>query len=224
MDSVAGEPVAADAGIEIAFEADGSVAGSTGVNRLMGHYAQDGERLTAGPLATTKMAGPAAAMSLEQRLLAALAHPLTMRFDDEVLVLLDGDDERLSLTKQASSAPSAEPPAEPSAELTVRGEVLYRERVAFPAGARVTVRLEDVARADAPSTELATQQIDDAAGVPVPFELTVARERIEEHAVLAVSARIESGDDLLWVSDTRNEVPVDADSEGVTIIVVSVTS
>ncbi|TQF66347.1 hypothetical protein FK531_17715 [Rhodococcus spelaei] len=91
--------------------------------------------------------------------------------------------------------------------VTVTGDVLYRERIAWPEGAVVTVRLEDVSRADAPSTVLAEQRITDATGVPVPFELTADRASIEPNARVNVSARIEVNGELRWISDTAHPVP-----------------
>lgn len=48
----------------IRFGADGVAAGSSGCNRFTGGYEQDGETLTFGPLAATRMAcaGPAGVM------------------------------------------------------------------------------------------------------------------------------------------------------------------
>jgi len=42
----------------VGFKADGEIAGQGGCNRFFGTYEQDGERLTIGPLASTRMACP----------------------------------------------------------------------------------------------------------------------------------------------------------------------
>ncbi len=62
--------------VELDFAADGTVSGSTGVNRLHGGYEVRDGTLLVGPLVTTLMAGPPAAMAAEARLLAVLAGPL----------------------------------------------------------------------------------------------------------------------------------------------------
>ncbi|MGW0175305.1 YbaY family lipoprotein [Rhodococcus sp. NPDC003322] len=91
--------------------------------------------------------------------------------------------------------------------LTVTGDVLYRERIAWPRGAVVTVTLEDVSRMDVPATVLATQRITDATGVPVPFTLTTDRAAIDGRARLAVRARIDVDGELHWTTDTAHPVP-----------------
>lgn len=60
----------------IAF-ADGRVSGTTGCNRISGTYEIDGNVVTIGPLATTRMACPPPLMARETALLAALTGPLT---------------------------------------------------------------------------------------------------------------------------------------------------
>ncbi|MFC4602762.1 YbaY family lipoprotein [Rhodococcus kronopolitis] len=110
-----------------------------------------------------------------------------------------------------SSGGDASSSAEGSAAdaLTVAGDVAYRERIAWPAGAVVTVRIEDVSRADAPSTVLAEQQIVDATGIPVPFELSVPRAQVPPHARLAIRAQITVDGALRWTTDTFLPVPTD---------------
>ncbi|MFE3293137.1 YbaY family lipoprotein [Rhodococcus sp. NPDC059234] len=107
-------------------------------------------------------------------------------------------------------------------ELTVTGDVAYRERIAWPEGAVVTVRLEDVSRADAPSVVLAEQRITDATGVPVPFQLTADRGVIDPRARLNVSARIEVDGALRWITDTAHTVPVDGSVPAAHLLVVGV--
>lgn len=64
--------------VELDFAADGTVSGSTGVNRLHGGYEVRDGALVVGRLITTRMAGPPAAMAAETHLLAVLAEPLRM--------------------------------------------------------------------------------------------------------------------------------------------------
>ena len=56
-------------------------------------------------------------------------------------------------------------------EVAVTGEVSYRERIALPPNAALTVRLLDVSLADAPETVVAEQTIDPAGQVPINFEI-----------------------------------------------------
>jgi putative lipoprotein len=91
--------------------------------------------------------------------------------------------------------------------LQVTGSVTYRERIALPPTAVVTVRLEDVSLADAPSVLIAEQVIR-TAGRQVPFEFALAYDgsRIQPSNTYAVQVRIEDGGKLLFISDTMNPV------------------
>jgi heat shock protein HslJ len=96
LESYAGpdaEPVAAVTAGELGtlvFAADGSFAGSTGCNRIMGTYTQDGSSLTfaSGPMTLKACEGPVAAQ--EAAVVAAL--PLVASFtQDGSLVLQDAE-------------------------------------------------------------------------------------------------------------------------------------
>jgi heat shock protein HslJ len=71
----------------LVLDADGTVTGSTGVNRIRGTYEFVGGMLEIGSLATTRMAGDTDAMEREHHFLAVLAEPLAVRWDDGTLVL-----------------------------------------------------------------------------------------------------------------------------------------
>lgn len=66
--------------------------GFTGVNRYSGDFVLDGARLTFGPAAVTKMAGPPERMEIERRMTAALAATTRWRIRERQLELLAGDD------------------------------------------------------------------------------------------------------------------------------------
>jgi uncharacterized lipoprotein YbaY len=69
---IGGEPVELERLPSIEFTDGGRVAGTTGVNRLMGQYELDGSTLRLSQLATTMMAGLPEAMKTEARLVQAL--------------------------------------------------------------------------------------------------------------------------------------------------------
>ncbi len=58
---------------------------------------------------------------------------------------------------------------------TVSGTVTYREKIALPSeGVMVTVKVEDVSRADAPAIAIGEQIIEDPGHqIPIPFEVYV---------------------------------------------------
>jgi putative lipoprotein len=88
--------------------------------------------------------------------------------------------------------------------LTLKGTIVYRERMTLPSDAIVTVSLLDVSRQDAGAVTLASQRID-AAGrnSPIPFELTVQRTKVERVAHMALQARIMVGNRLMYINPER---------------------
>jgi putative lipoprotein len=87
----------------------------------------------------------------------------------------------------------------------VTGKVTYRERVALPPGAVLTVRLSDVSKADVPAVVLAQTAVEVTGQVPVPYELTVDSADIDDSASITVWARLRS-DVGTWMSDTHTPV------------------
>ncbi|MEM9368386.1 MAG: META domain-containing protein [Planctomycetota bacterium] len=67
----------------IRFAEDGRVTGSTSVNRFSGQIEMDGQSVSIGPLATTRMAGPPEWMDQEKRFTEALQQTKAFRFDDQ---------------------------------------------------------------------------------------------------------------------------------------------
>jgi copper homeostasis protein (lipoprotein) len=68
------------------------VAGSGGVNRIMGTFVLAEGELSFGPLATTMMAGPEEAMQCERAFLDALARVTSYELEGSTLTLLAGDE------------------------------------------------------------------------------------------------------------------------------------
>jgi heat shock protein HslJ len=85
---VLGEP-----DITMSFK-DGQVSGSAGCNQFHGKYSTDGNKLTLGPLATTRRACEEALMTQEREFLAALASAVTWSIDGNVLDMHRADGER----------------------------------------------------------------------------------------------------------------------------------
>ena len=96
---------------------------------------------------------------------------------------------------------------EPQPAAAVTGTVTYSQRIALPPEATVVVKLEDVSRADAPSTVVAEQHIATAGQqVPIPFKLVYDPADIEARNRYVVRAQIFYGDDLAWTSTTAYPV------------------
>ncbi|MBN9241509.1 MAG: YbaY family lipoprotein [Mesorhizobium sp.] len=112
----------------------------------------------------------------------------------------------------------AAPVASVAAEQVLKGEVTYRERMALPAGALVTVQLADVSLADAPAAVVAEQKITPTGQVPVPFELKFKSSAVLEKHSYALQARITVNNELMFINDERHQVDP-ATSEPQTIVV-----
>lgn len=84
---------------------EGSVSGSTGVNRFFGGLADKGDTLF-GPLGSTRRAGPPAAMKLEASFLAALGKATDFCRGTDKLRLLDAEDKVLLLFQAKPAAES----------------------------------------------------------------------------------------------------------------------
>lgn len=204
---------------ELTFGADGRLTGRATINRVMGPYSIEGDVLTAGPLATTMMAGAPAAMDQEQRLLEVLATPLVVIAGEPgtgIVLLDDGSSltRMIDMTDELSDEPDA-------STLQVTGAVVYPQRIALPPDAVTTVRIEETSRADAPSMVVAEHVIE-GGQVPIPFLLRATRSGIPDHARLVVTARIECDGELLWITDTAHLVDAESNTEGLTVPVVQV--
>jgi heat shock protein HslJ len=84
--------VAADSKLTLEFGADGQVSGEAGVNTFSGTYEYDGNTLSLGPLATTRMAGPQELMEQETLYLTALEASVSWEVVNGLLYLRDAED------------------------------------------------------------------------------------------------------------------------------------
>ncbi|RWM31665.1 YbaY family lipoprotein [Mesorhizobium sp.] len=97
-----------------------------------------------------------------------------------------------------------------AAERKLTGEATYRERIALPPDAVLTVELADVSVADAPATIIGQRKIVPAGQVPIKFEISFDPQAILPGRTYALQARISVDDRLLFVTDTRHQVdPLD---------------
>ncbi|MBN9059238.1 META domain-containing protein [Kaistia sp. MMO-174] len=100
------------------------------------------------------------------------------------------------------------------------GSVTYRERIALDPKVAVTVSLVDVSHADRPAKLIAKQRIRPRGRqVPIDFRLHYAPAKIKPGHRYQLQARIDLGDDLLFIN--KEAVPVDpfATKGPVTILV-----
>ncbi len=108
----------------------------------------------------------------------------------------------LVLAGCSSNAPA--PGSRSGGPASITGTVTYRERVALPPDAEITVTLVDVSRADAAAIPLgATTFRSDGRQVPLAYAIPFDPSRVDTRLIYAVSARIHVGGKLAWVSDTH---------------------
>jgi putative lipoprotein len=91
-----------------------------------------------------------------------------------------------------------------SGDASVSGTVSYQQRTALPADAVLTVRIEDISLADAPSETIGEQLIDTkGAQVPIPFDVAFDPDRIQDNHTYSLRAYIKDGNGkFLFTSDT----------------------
>ena len=87
---------------------------------------------------------------------------------------------------------------------TISGTVFYRERIALPPGAEVSVELQDVSRADAPAEVLASTRFRAEGGPPYGFELSYDPADIDQRMSYALRAAIRADGELLFTTDTHH--------------------
>ncbi|ABI77897.1 putative lipoprotein [Hyphomonas neptunium ATCC 15444] len=120
--------------------------------------------------------------------------------------------------------PSTLSPTEEAALLTISGSATYRERIAAPQGATLTVELSDTSRADAPAIPVADWSASlDQGGVPKNFTLEV-NEPLDPRFTYTLRATITGPDgDLLWTTDTVHQLmAVTGDLEAGELVMVMV--
>jgi putative lipoprotein len=188
LETLAGELLGTDVRPTVAFDAEGRVAGNAGCNRYHGAYAVDGDAIAVGHLGATQMMCAADQMAQEDRFLDALGRADRVAMRDGLLVLRFGEPAQELVLAGVEPLPA------------VTGAVVYRERIALPPDAALTVRLLDVSRADAPAVVLAEQVIQPTGQVPIPFEVPYDPAQIDDEMSCTLEARIEAGGALIFVS------------------------
>ena len=123
-----------------------------------------------------------------------------------------------SLTLSACGSPSKE---------SVTGTVTYLQRIALPPDAVVTVRIEDVSKADALAEVIGEQVIQTkGAQVPIPFSVAYDPDKIIDNHTYSLRVRIEDGTGkLLFINDTSIPVITNGNpTQDIEVIVVPAVS
>ena len=116
--------------------------------------------------------------------------------------------------------PTPAPAPSPPTTATLSGTVTYRQRIALPPEAIVTVRLEDTSLADAPAVPVALHSFGaEGRQVPLAFAITFDSASIKPDNTYTVWASIEIGGELRWTSTTAYLVLTRGNPSQVDIVV-----
>lgn len=92
----------------------------------------------------------------------------------------------------------------------VTGTITYKERISLPSNALVTVTLEDISLADAPSKVIAKHRFElNGSQVPLEFDLAYHNNKLKPQHTYNVRARIDVSGQLKFISDTIYPVLTD---------------
>ena len=122
----------------------------------------------------------------------------------------------------ATAATSAPAPEAPTPAASVTGTVSYPGDAPLPPGAELTVRLEDVSRADAPSITIAERVIANPGQSPIRFEIGYDPADIDDRFDYSIQATITHGGALLFINDTVYSVLTWGYPNSVDMVLVSV--
>ena len=128
----------------------------------------------------------------------------------------------LACQNPPSTPVSPAPAATPTPAASVTGTVSYPGSAALPPGAELTVRLEDVSRADAPSVTIAERVIANPGQSPIRFEIGYDPADIDDRFDYSIQATITHGDTLLFINDTVYSVLTRGYPNSVDMVLVSV--
>jgi putative lipoprotein len=127
----------------------------------------------------------------------------------------------VSACSESGTPPAASAPQAPDNSLmrVISGEVLYRERMALPPGAVVTVTLEDQSRMDAPATVLTDYTHVTDGPPPYPFRLVIDPSKIDQRMRYGLRAKIERDGELMFTSTEHIDPFAGEPGERITIVV-----
>jgi putative lipoprotein len=82
----------------------------------------------------------------------------------------------------------------------IKGQVFYRERIMLPPGSDIEVQLQDISRADAMATVMASVMFEADGGPPYDFAIDYDPARINPRMRYALRATVSQGDRMLFTT------------------------
>lgn len=101
--------------------------------------------------------------------------------------------------------------ATPNASVEIQGEVWFKERIALPAEAILSVQLQDVSKMDVPAVVIAEFERSDVT-TPAPFQFVIPSDQFESGHRYAIGAKITLGDELMFIN--TQSYPIDISNQG----------
>lgn len=203
VETVAGRTVLGETQLTLRFGGNGQVSGNAGCNSFHGSFQLDGEALSFGPLASTRMACPEEIMDQETQFLAALGATERVTLEEGRTLLLQpaqgGEPIRL---RRAPEPSLGDKPG-------VEGTVIYTGSSALvipEEGAQLTVRLLNMSEAGGTGVLVARTVRTVRSSPPFPFRVAYSPESIDNGSSYAVEAEVEVGGRVRLRSSSR--VPV----------------
>lgn len=195
------QPTAAAGNSFIVFNADGSVGGNSGCNTFAGSYTLTSSHVNfTTPMISTMMACSDELNQQERVIYDALQGSVRFQQNGDLLHLLYNNEQSMLTYRAGVAAPAAEAPTT-TAQLT--GTVSYRERMALPNNAIVTVQLLDTSLQDVPATTIAELSVETKGQqVPISFILDYDPSKIDQNHTYSVRATIYV-DDVVWYDTTQ---------------------
>lgn len=206
--AIDGQPAVAGRPPTLAFDEEGRAFGNASCNRFAGSASVSGSTLRFTPFAVTKMACLDPALGAQETAyLQALSQVETAAFLPEGGLELRGESAVIALAPEP---------------LTITGSVTYRQRIALPPGAQLEVRIEDVSLADAPAVTLSERILPIETQVPIAFEISVDRAKLQPGRRYGLRASITLDGRLLFTTDTYIAVPPENGGDRIDIVLVAV--
>ncbi len=107
--------------------------------------------------------------------------------------------------------------ATPNAGVEIQGEVWFKERIALPQEAVLTVQIKDVSLMDAPAVVIAEIERDNVT-TPVPFQFVINRDQFEQAHTYTVGANISLNGKLMFINTQAYQIDLGS-SEPMSVLV-----
>lgn len=96
-----------------------------------------------------------------------------------------------------------------NAVVEIQGEVWYKERIALPAEAVISIKVQDVSLMDTPAVVIAEFERSDIS-TPTPFQFLINRDQFEVGHTYTVGARISLNDKLIFINKQAYRIDLDS--------------